>query len=67
MEYMGVTLLHLGALDEAKVLRKKLWDICGNMAVTFTDGAFGTGCDEWEMLDTVIIHYEETGEVLQCR
>lgn len=66
LEYMGVAFLHMGRLDRAEEMRARLLKVCRTVAVTFSDGAFGSGCEEWEMLDTIIAVYRETGEVMEC-
>lgn len=66
LEYMGVTYLHMGDLHRAQATLDRLWRICGSTALTFSDGEFGTGCEEWEMLDTIISTYKETGDIIDC-
>ncbi len=66
LEYMGVTYLHMGRRDLAVETRDALLKVCRKVTLTFSDGAFGNGCEEWEMLDMVIEVYDETGEVIDC-
>jgi tetratricopeptide (TPR) repeat protein len=66
LEYMGVTYLHIGDRARAVETRATLLRVCRKVALTFSDGAFGTGCEEYEMLDEVIRVYDETGIIIDC-
>ena len=66
IEYLGVTYLHMGQPQKAYEMKAKLAKICRNVALTFSDGDFGDGCEEYEMLEMIIEVYEDTGEVIEC-
>lgn len=66
MEYMGVTYLHMGRIEDALEMRTALGRVCRTVTVTFSDGAFGTGCEELALLESAIRLYRESGEVVDC-
>lgn len=66
LEYMGVTYLHMGRLDDALAAHAALARVCRTVTLTFSDGDFGDGCKEWRLLDTAIALYRESGKVVDC-
>ncbi len=64
LSYRGVAYLHLGDVDRANEALIELRDVCGFVALTFSDGDFGSGCEEYHELKGAIEYYVETGVVL---
>jgi len=64
LSYMAIAHLKQGDLAAARERLAELREICAGMALTFSDGAFGSGCEEYADLDGVIAYFVETGEVI---
>jgi len=64
LSYMGVAQLHLGDLAAAEATLARLGGVCSTMMLTFSDGDFGSGCEEFLELKGAIEHYVATGEVI---
>lgn len=64
LSYLGVAYLHLDDMPRATETLARLREVCGFVALTFSDGDFSSGCDEYLELKGAIEHYVETGEVL---
>jgi tetratricopeptide (TPR) repeat protein len=66
LEYMAVTYLHMGRPEDALAARARLERVCRQVTLTFSDGAFGDGCEELRLLDTALGLYRESGEIVDC-
>lgn len=64
LAYMGIAYLHLDDLARAEATLARLLGICQGMMMTFSDGDFGSGCEEFYELKGAIDYYVETGEVI---
>lgn len=64
MAYMGIAYLHLGDKDAAVATLARLRGVCEQVVMTFSDGDFGNGCEEWAELKGAIEHFAATGEVI---
>ncbi len=65
LAYLGMTYLHMGDLEQARTTLDRLGGVCRDVALTFSDGAFSDGCDEYRTLDEFITTYVETGVLLE--
>jgi tetratricopeptide (TPR) repeat protein len=62
LNYMGHAYLELGWLEEAEETLERLGEVCRFVALTFSDGDFSDGCDEYRGLADAVAYYKETGE-----
>jgi cytochrome c-type biogenesis protein CcmH/NrfG len=58
LEYLGEAYVELGRVDEAKSMLDRLAAECRRISLTFSDGAFTNGCNEFSDLKKTI---EATG------
>lgn len=58
LEYLGEAYLELGRLEEAKLMLDRLAAECRRISLTFSDGTFTNGCEEFGDLKQEI---EKTG------
>jgi tetratricopeptide (TPR) repeat protein len=58
MEYLGEAYVELDRMDEAKTMLERLAAECRRISLTFSDGKFTDGCEEFGDLKTTI---EATG------
>ena len=63
LEYLGEAYLQMGDLALAKETQVRLRKVCEGVSLTFSDGDFTDGCDEYRELARVISHFEATGEI----
>lgn len=54
MEYLGEAYVELGRYVEAVAMLDRLAGECLRVALTFSDGDFGSGCEEYDALKAVI-------------
>lgn len=54
MEYLGEAYVELGRFVEAVDMLDRLAGECTRVALTFSDGDFGSGCEEYDALKTLI-------------
>jgi tetratricopeptide (TPR) repeat protein len=62
LEYMGRAYLQMHWPDKARETLDRLGLVCEQVALTFSDGDFTDGCDEYRSLSAAVAYYEETGE-----
>jgi tetratricopeptide (TPR) repeat protein len=62
LEYLGVAYLHMDRPDLADETLAKLLEVCRFVALSFSDGDFSDGCDEYRELREAVAHYARTGE-----
>jgi tetratricopeptide (TPR) repeat protein len=61
LEYMGRAYLEMHWPDKAEETLERLGGVCRFVALTFSDGDFTDGCDEYRSLSAAVAHYRETG------
>ena len=49
----------------ARATLTRLGEVCLQVSLTFSDGDFTDGCEEYRELHEAVTHFEATGEVLQ--
>lgn len=65
MAYLGMAYLHMARPDLAAATLDRLGRVCRQVALTFSDGDFTDGCEEYRALRRTIALYRETGEVIE--
>ena len=61
LEYLGEAYLQMGQPEKAKETLDRLAKVCAGVALTFSDGDFTDGCDEWRELKEAYDYYLDTG------
>lgn len=61
LSYLGMAYLQMGDMAEAEATMTRLAEVCGSIALTFSDGDFTDGCDEYRELRAAFEHYDEHG------
>lgn len=54
LEYLGEAYLELGRIEDARAMLDRLFTECRRVALTFSDGDFSDGCNEWRDLNRAI-------------
>jgi tetratricopeptide (TPR) repeat protein len=62
LEYLGQAYLQMHWPEKAEETLAKLGQVCATVALTFSDGDFSDGCNEYRLLRTALAHYQATGE-----
>jgi tetratricopeptide (TPR) repeat protein len=62
LEYLGHAYLQMHWPDKARETLEKLGAVCTQVTLTFSDGDFTDGCDEYRSLQAAVAYYDETGE-----
>lgn len=62
LEYLGRAYLQMHWPDKARETLAKLGEVCAFVSLTFSDGDFTDGCNEYRMLRDAVVEYERTGE-----
>jgi tetratricopeptide (TPR) repeat protein len=62
LEYLGQAYLQMHWPEKAEETLGKLREVCRTVALTFSDGDFTDGCDEYRLLRTAMETYAATGE-----
>ncbi|MEO0820418.1 MAG: tetratricopeptide repeat protein [Pseudomonadota bacterium] len=63
LEYLGEAYLQMGDVEKARETMVRLGEVCSGISLTFSDGDFSDGCEEYKELRRVFAHYEEHGEL----
>ena len=63
LEYLGRAYLQMHWPDKARETLDRLGAVCTQVALTFSDGDFTDGCNEYRSLRDAVAFYQETGEV----
>ncbi|MGF1658088.1 MAG: tetratricopeptide repeat protein [Rubrimonas sp.] len=64
LEYLGEAYLQMNDLPRAQATLARLGEVCVQVSLTFSDGDFSDGCEEYRELRAAVTHFEATGEVL---
>lgn len=63
LAYLGVAYLHMEELTLAEATLDRLRDVCRGVTLTFSDGEFSDGCNEYHRLSEYVAFYKENGYV----
>ncbi|MEM7529759.1 MAG: tetratricopeptide repeat protein [Pseudomonadota bacterium] len=63
LEYLGEAYLQIGDMPKAEATLARLGEVCTGVALTFSDGDFTDGCDEYRELHAAMAYYRIHGEV----
>jgi Flp pilus assembly protein TadD len=63
LSYLGMAYLQMEDMEKAEATMARLADVCTSVALTFSDGEFTDGCDEYRELRAAWEHYRAHGEL----
>ena len=63
LEYLGEAYLQMGDVPRAEETMARLKEVCGGIALTFSDGDFTDGCNEYRELREAYDYYLAHGTV----
>lgn len=61
LEYLGRAYLEMHWPEKAHETLDRLGEVCATVALTFSDGDFTDGCDEWRSLSRAVAYYDAHG------
>jgi tetratricopeptide (TPR) repeat protein len=63
LAYLGMAYMQMGDVEKAEATMQRLAEVCTGIALTFSDGDFTDGCDEYRELRAAHEHYTAHGEL----